>query len=134
MVGCAVVLAVVGVGLITYTTSPAHRRHAPNHSLQQLDLLYLDQPAPLLDELGIQRGRPTLIVVCQACIPPPVDARVVVTGDPRVARAYALARADGRVVPGYAVVDASGHVRYRTFDPGLSDHGREIEILLGAVR
>lgn len=46
----------------------------------------------------------------------------------------ALAVVDGRVGPGYAVIDPAGRVRYRTFDPALSEHGREIGVLLATVR
>lgn len=115
--------------------------HAPVPGLQQLDLLHLDEPAPLLDRLGVEAGRPAVVVVCEACDAPRdlgVPVQVVVTADEAVARAYALARpgvAQGVVPgPGYAVVDGAGHVRYRTFDPDLTEHGEEIRRLLDALR
>ncbi len=113
---------------------------APVPALQQLDLLYLDEPAPLLDRLGVEAGRPAVVVVCEGCALPDVDGagQVVVTADEAVARAYALARpapGSGRVQigPGYAVIDAAGRVRYRTFDPALGEHGEEIRRLLEGV-
>jgi hypothetical protein len=137
----AVVAAVVAaalaatVGVVAYLVSPTNRRGAPVQALSQLGLLYLDEPAPMFDELGFTRGAPALLVVCSACTPPAgVGGQVRVTDDPEVAAAYALAVADGRIGPGYAVIDPAGRVRYRTFDPALSEHGREIRVLLDAVR
>ena len=132
--GVLAVLTAVAAGLAAYVTSDAHRLHDPDHSLQQLDLLYLDQPAPKLDALDIDPGTPALIVVCEECQPPTVEAQVRVTDDPIIARAYGLQTADGRIGPGYAIVDAAGQVRYRTFDPGLADHASEITVLLEGTR
>ena len=129
------VVGVVGVGIAVYLSSPAHRLHDPVHALQQLDVLYLDEPAPEYTALGLRAGEPALVVVCRACDAPRVTgAQVVVTADEDVAAAYALATADGRIGPGYAIVDARGRVRYRSFDPGTSGHAREIQILLDGVR
>jgi hypothetical protein len=123
-------VAVLGVGL--YLASPAHQLHDPNHALQQLDLLYLDQPAPGLGRLGIEQGRPAVLVFCQReCrLPTLAEARVVRSTDPQLAARYALRAGDGRVGPGYALIDARGQVRYRTFDPGLAEHEAEIRILV----
>lgn len=63
-----------------------------------------------------------------------MDAQVRVTADPGIARAYGLRRPDGGIGPGYAIVDPSGRVRYRTYDPGVGEHGEEIAILLHGVR
>lgn len=134
LTGVTAALLTVGLGMTGYLRSPEHQLHDPFHALQQLDLLYLDQPAPAGDMLGLQRGRPALVVICRRCDPPRVDAQVRLTDDPAIARAYGLQRADGRVGPGYAVVDPRGRVRYRTFDPGLRAHDREIRILLNALR
>jgi hypothetical protein len=128
----ALVLA-VGVGLVVLLSSDDHQLHDPVHALQQLDLLYLDEPAPAYQRLGFERGRPALLVVCRACDAPPVRAQVVVTDDIEIASAYALATRSGRIGPGYAVIDARGHVRYRTFDPRPALHAREIQVLLDAV-
>jgi len=132
--GAAATLLVVVVGLIVYVTSPAHRLHDPDHALQQLDLLYLDEPAPAADRLRIAEGAPALVVVCTRCEPPVLDAQVRVTADPDIARAYGLQRPDGGVGPGYAIVDPSGRVRYRTYDPSLDEHREEIATLLRGVR
>jgi hypothetical protein len=126
--------AVLGVGL--YLASPDHRLHDPNHALQQLDLLYLDQPAPGLDRLPIEQGRPVVLVFCRnACrLPALAEAHVVRSTDPDLATRYALRTGDGRIGPGYALIDAQGRVRYRTFDPGLAEHETEIGILVRGLR
>ncbi|MBW3602102.1 MAG: hypothetical protein KY434_05315 [Actinobacteria bacterium] len=134
MVGVLVTVAVVAVGLVVFLTSPAYRLHGPIPALQQLDLLYLDEPAPLAARLRLRPGDATLLVICRGCAPPAVDAAVVVSADPAVAEAYGLRTAEGAVGPGYAVIDAELRVRYRTFDPRLSVHAEEIAVLLGAVR
>ncbi len=124
------VLAVAGVTL--YLNSAAHRLHDPRHSLQQLDLLYLDEPAPGLAQLGIDPGSPAVLVFCSVTCPLPdiSGAQVVRSQGPRLAARYALLTPSGRIGPGYALVDADGTLRYRTFDPGLEDHEPEIEILV----
>lgn len=127
-----VVVALAGVSL--YVCSAAHQQHDPRQALQQLDLLYLDEPAPSVGELSFPAGRPTLLVICKACAMPEVNAHIERSDEPRVARAFALQRADGSIGPGYAIVDGEGRVRYRTFDPGLAEHEQEIEILLDGVR
>ncbi len=132
--GALLVVAVATVGVVLYLSSDAHRLHDPNNGLQQLDLLYLSEPAPRPAGLSFPSGRLSLLVVCTACDLPEVDATVQRSADPRVARAYGLQRADGSIGPGYAIVDGQGRVRYRTFDPGLDDHEQEIEILLDGVR
>lgn len=138
MVAVAVALDLAALaGVLAYAGSPAHQRHDPVHALQQLDAFYLDEPAPLADELGLREGVVTLVVVCERCAPPPVETRgvaVVVSSDPRVAASYALATPRGRVGPGYAIVDAARRLRYRTFDPGLARHRQEVDILLKAAR
>lgn len=127
-------LLAASVGVTVYLMSPEHRLHDPFHALQQFDLLYLDEPAPLVRRLGLAPGRPALIVVCERCAAPSVDAQVRVTDDVEVARRYGLLTANGRIGPGYAVVDATGMVRYRTFDPAPAAHTEEIAVLLDGVR
>ncbi|MGH9267145.1 MAG: hypothetical protein ACRD0D_03105 [Acidimicrobiales bacterium] len=137
MAAAVAVDLVVAVGLFTYVRSPAHQHHDPNHALQQLDLFYLDEPAPVASRLVLPRGVPSLVVVCAGCRAPRLAVRpvhVVVTDNAAVATAYGLRTAAGRVGPGYAIVDRRGHVRYRTFDPGLGHHRQEIDILLRAAR
>ncbi|MBX9395763.1 hypothetical protein K4749_19705 [Streptomyces sp. TRM72054] len=106
--------------------------HDPAHALQQLDLLYLDQPAPGAEELGLVPGRAAVVVFCQTRCPLPElpQAQVVRSTDAHLARRYALVSESGRIGPGYALIDARGQLRYRTFDPGLADHQQEIRILI----
>lgn len=132
--GVLSVIVIVGCGLLLLLSSDDHQLHDPVHALQQLDLLYLDEPAPFIEELGLEEGRPALVVVCTHCEPPRVDAQVAVTDDPQIAEAYALATTEGRIGPGYAVVDPGGRVRYRTFDPRVERHELEVGILLDALR
>jgi hypothetical protein len=124
------VLAVAGVTL--YLNSEAHELHDPEHSLQQLDLLYLDEPAPGLAELGFDPGSPAVLVFCSIACPLPgiSGAQVIRSQDPALAAQYALLTRSGRIGPGYALVDAEGTLHYRTFDPGLADHEPEIQILV----
>ncbi|MCW2608420.1 MAG: hypothetical protein JWO60_3113, partial [Frankiales bacterium] len=123
--GAAVLGPVLGIS--AYVLSPGHAGHDPQHGLQQLDLLYLDEPAP-----GVPAtGRPVVLVFCDGCTPPEVTgAAVEVRDDPALAARYGLG-APGR--RGYALVDGRGRVRYRTYDPGLGEHGVEIQTLVDAV-
>lgn len=132
--GC---LAAVAIALIAFSLSSGDRFVDPIRGLQQLDLLYLDEPAPALAELGVETGTPALIVICAACEPPDLTApavQVVVTQSPDIARRYGLLTESGRLGPGYAIIDRGGRVRYRTFDPELGEHGGEIAILLAGLR
>lgn len=122
VLGLVAVEFVVAVGLLAYATSEAHSRHDP---VQQLDLFYLDEPAPFADELRLPRGQATLLVVCQGCRAPRIRFATRLTAERRIAAAYGLLTAEGRVGPGYAVVDRRGHVRYRTFDAGLARNGED---------
>ncbi|MDQ6650305.1 MAG: hypothetical protein M3Z02_09345 [Actinomycetota bacterium] len=49
------------------------------------------------------------------------------------ARRLALPRAAAGCTPGYAVLDAGGFVRYRTYDPAWGEHGQEQNVLLRSV-
>lgn len=131
----AAVAMATTAGVATYLTSPAHELHDPDHAVQQLDLLYLDEPAPGRDRLGVEPGRPALVVFCTDACPLPdlQDAQVVRSTDAELAEQYALRTAGGRVGPGYALVDASGRLRYRTFDPGLALHEPEIQTLVDGL-
>lgn len=134
-IGFAVAALVLGAALLVeYAISTAAEPPVPAPGLVQLDLLFLDQPAPLLDRLGHVPGEPLVVVVCEGCPAPAVAAPTVITADEAVAEAYALRTAEGRVGPGYALVDREGRVRYTTFDPGLSRHAEEIAVLLSALR
>jgi hypothetical protein len=135
---CIATLAITaGVGTVgagSYVLS-SDRDVAPVQALRQLDQFYLDEPAPALDALGVQDGRPALILFCDPrCATPDVsDAQVVHSADPRLAAQYALLTGEGRVGPGYAVVNSAGQLRYRTFDPAPGEHAAEIQILLDAL-
>ena len=128
-VAAAAVLLPAG-GVAQYALSDAHRRHDPQHGLQQLDLLSLDESAP-----GVAPppdGLPLVLVFCDGCTPPAVEgARVVVSRDRALARRYGLGVPAS---PGYALVDGDGDVRYRTYDPGLSEHEVEIQVLVDELR
>ncbi len=128
------VLAGAAVLCITYGASPSSSTSERIPGLRQIALLYLDEPAPLLDQLDFVPGEPLLLVVCEDCEAPDVDVRVTITAEPDVAEAFALRAADGTVGPGYAVIDPRGHVRYRTFDPRVSRNADEIRVLVNAVR
>lgn len=129
----AAALLLAGALLVEYAVTTSAEPPVPVPGLAQLDLLFLDQPAPLLDRLGHVPGEPLLLVVCEGCAAPAVAAPTVVTADARVAEAYALRTAEGRVGPGYALVDGEGRVRYSTFDTGVSRHAEEIAVLLSAL-
>jgi hypothetical protein len=131
----SVVAVIVTVGAVRYLVSP-DADVAPITGLRQLDLLYLDEPAPALDRLGVESGRPAVIVFCDpACGTPTVaGGQVVQSSDAELAARYALRTATGRVGPGYALVDGTGQLRYRTFDPNPAAHMEEIQILIDAVR
>ncbi len=127
--------AAATAGVAAYLTSPAHDLHDPHHGLQQLDMLYLDEPAPGLDRLGVEPGRPAVLVFCPGACPLPQlrNAQVIRSTDAQLAQQYALRTAVGLVGPGYALVDDSGRLRYRTFDPGLAQHEPEIQALVAGL-
>lgn len=118
---------------------------APDHGLQQVDALTLHQRVPGAAAVG---GRPTLLVAPSLCpaqadlllrrrgtpagLPPTFG--VAVLHDPVVVKALALDRSLTRCLPGYALVDAAGYVRYRSYDPGLGTHADEQRVLLEALR
>ena len=125
---------VAGVGVLGYLGSSTHARHDPLHALQQFDAFYLDEPAPGREELGVEPGRPAVVFFCSVeCPLPQLDgAQVLMSSAPDLARSYGLLTDDGRVGPGYALINSAGQVRYRTFDPGLQQ--REIQVLVDALR
>lgn len=127
LLGAALAVLVPTAGVLAYTTSDRQALLDPQRSLQQLDLLHLDEPAP-----GVTAtGRPLVLVFCDGCTPPDLErADVVVRDDPALARQYGLG-APGRA--GYALVDADGDVRYRTYDPGLAEHVKEIQTLVDGL-
>lgn len=130
----AAVAAVATAGVLAYVLSPGYGV-APNPGLRQLDLLYLYEPAPSLDQLGVTPGQPAVVVFCEAsCDLPQVEgAQLVRSNDPGLAAQYALTAASGRVGPGYALIDVDGRLRYRTFDPAPGQHAAEIQVLVDAL-
>lgn len=130
----AAVAAAVSLGVLGYLLSPG-AGVAPNPGLRQLDMLYLDEPAPGLGQLDIEAGAVTVAVFCpQACALPKISgAQVVRSTDRALAAEYALVTSAGRVGPGYALIDVAGRLRYRTFDPAPADHAAEIQVLVDAV-
>lgn len=129
----AAVGAVATIGVLAYLLSPGYGI-APEPGLRQLDLLYLDEPAPALEQLGVAPGSPAVVVFCRSCDLPRIDdAQVVRSDDAALARSYALTTASGRVGPGYALVDPDGRLRYRTFDPAPGEHAAEIQVLVDAL-
>ena len=127
-------LSVLGAaaGVLLYLASDGHSRHDPRHELQQIDLLYLDEPAPGYDDLGLRGGTPAVVVFCPGdCALPELDgAQVVRSGDAGLARLYALGE-DGRT--GFALVDRDGEVRYRSYDPAPHEHEPELQTLVDAL-
>lgn len=127
-------LSVLGAaaGVLVYLASEGHIRHDPMHALQQLDLLYLDEPAPGYAELGLRAGQPAVVVFCpDACRLPELNgAQVVRSGDMGLAGRYALG-GDGRV--GFVLVDRDGDVRYRSYDPAPHEHVAELQTLVDAL-
>jgi hypothetical protein len=104
---------------------------APDAGLVQLDVLSLSEPVAGVEAVD---GRPTMVVLtCPELVPDrrtldPVYGLVVST-DPAIAARLALPRAP-QCQPGYVLLDAASHVRYRTYDPSWLDHAFEQEVLL----
>lgn len=140
----AVALAqVVVVALVVGWFTTGHAS-APDDGLLQLDVLSLHERVPGLDA---QDGKPTMLVVTGPPTPhclgevqwaqdhplSPAYSRVLVS-DPAEAERLALPAAARRCQPGYVLLDASGMVRYRSYDPGWAQHLQEQEILLESLR
>ena len=118
---------------------------APDGGLQQLDMLLLHERVP-----GLTVSQPTMIISAGSC---PAEARAAAVRhgrsdglplryglrlldpvrDAALVRALALGRSLTRCQPGYALVDAAGFVRYRTYDAQLAEHADEQRVLLGAM-
>lgn len=133
VLGGTLAVLVAGAGVALYLVSPGHSRHDPQHALQQLDLLYLDEPAPAAAPLGFRPGTPAVVVFCgRACpLPDLVGAQVLRSDDPSLARRYALGE-DGRT--GFAPLDPTGKVRYRSYDPAVEQHETELQTLVDALQ
>jgi hypothetical protein len=98
-------------------------------------MLFMDEPAPGLDQLRISPGRAVVIVFgAQDCLLPLITgAQLVRCSDPAVARCYAMTTSSGRIGPGYAVVDAAGQLRYLTHDHAASERSERIQALVLAL-
>lgn len=107
----------------------------PRLHLAQPDLLFLDEPAPGLDQLTVDPGCPVVIVFgAQDCVLPLVaGAQLVRCSDPALARRYAMTTSTGRIGPGYAVIDAAGQLRYLTHDFCAGERGERIQRLIDAL-
>lgn len=93
---------------------------------------------PLCRALGDHRlgEKAAIAVVVDGMPPAPCAPDVAVVADPQgaLAGAYGMRRPrDGGAPVGYAVVDAAGHIRYRTLDPEIVDHLGEVETMLAAL-
>jgi hypothetical protein len=108
---------------------------APVQALRQLDLFYLDEPAPALDALGVQARAAGAHPVLRPALPRSPGQRRAGRAQRRPAarRAIRLLTAEGRIGPRYAVVNPAGRLRYRTFDPAPAEHAAEIQILIDAL-
>ena len=109
---------------------------APDHGLQQIGLLMLDERVPGVEAV---EGRPTMVVAAGQCAgelrqPQRDDGYPVrLSRDPELARRLALPRAATGCEPGYVLVSADGRVRYRTYDAGWASHAFEQGVLLDAI-
>ena len=126
----------LGVALVVGWFATGHPS-APDHGLQQIDLLMLNEKVPGVDAVD---GRPTMVVAAGQCEQDGHHARtlddeygLVVSTDPALARLLALDRAAVACEPGYALLAGDGTVRYRTYDPRWFDHGFEQGVLLEAI-
>ena len=131
-------LQAVGVALVVGWFADGNAS-APDDGLQQIDLLMLHER---VEGAVAVDGKPTMVVVTGPdCPDAAAEAEghlaprfsLAVEADPALARRLALPAAAERCQPGYALVDADGVVRYRTYDPGWREHAQEQEILLDAL-
>lgn len=95
----------------------------------------MDDPAPGLDQLAVDRGRAVVIVfdIDDCALPLIAGAQLVRCSDPAMASRYAMTTSTGRIGPGYAMVDAAGQLRYLTHDLALHERCERIKILVNAL-
>ena len=127
---------VLGLGvLLTAGWFATGNESAPDKGLLQIDVLSLHERVPGVDPVD---GKPTMVVLaCGGSSKLPERYGVVVhrhsdPGYADLARALALPEAED-CRAGYALVDAAGFVRYRSYDPGWVEHTDEQSILLDAL-
>lgn len=156
-VGVMTALVVISVATRTGGDDPDQGRQRPGI----LDLGALPLPAPEIP--GLDFGGEEAVVffagrkaadLCAALAEPPqelAEAKLVVVAEEPLecgptaapvrmspvtaAEAYGLATPrDGAAPLGYAIVDASGRIRYRTLDPEVASMLGEVATMLRAVR
>ncbi len=163
LVGCWLVAAVgfaALLGLARAAQEPLDDADPARQRPGFLDLGALPQPAPPAGRIPVA-GHPGVVFferadrlgpLCRALAEDPLsekaDLVVVVAGpagscpaasvvadpDASVARAYGLGSPRGGGPPvGYAVVDSSGHLRYRTLDPEVADQLDEVGTIVDAL-
>ena len=131
------VLAVIGYA----ATNPL----TPDHGLQQIDALTINDTVPIISATVT---KPTLILFTSdsdtKCAAQLAHYRSVyragrglhqrydirVSQDETLASEVALPEALRGCNPGYALFDAHGHIRYRTYDPQYDRHSDEQNILM----
>lgn len=111
------------------------QRQDPSRHPPKSDILFMDEPAPGLDQLAVSPGRAVVIVFGAAdCVLPPIaGARLVRCSDAALAWRYAMTTSTGRIGPGYAVVDAALRLRYLTHDFAPGERCERIQILVNAL-
>lgn len=125
---------VVIIGVINYQWQANKAMVGGSVSLQRLDLLYLNEPAPNLADLEIKSGSKAVVVFCQSCrLPTVAGAQVVLSKDRTISEAYSLVTSKGRLGPAYIIINTKGHLRYRTYDPDPARHQGEISRLVRGV-
>lgn len=140
--GAWLVLFVLLAG-VCMTVGWLHTGHdsAPDHGLQQIDMLTLHERVNGVRPVG---HLPTLIALSGRCAtadtrPAQLSGYGLVVhrpGEPgyaRLADALALPEEAARCSPGYALLDSAGFVRYRTYDRDWRVHADEQQILLDAL-
>lgn len=98
------------------------------------DILFMDEPAPGLDQLAVAPGRPVVIVFgAEEVLPRIATAQLVRCLDPALAWRYAMTTSTGRIGPGYAVIDAAGRMRYLAHDLAPGQWCHRIQRLVNAL-
>lgn len=95
----------------------------------------MEELCPVLRDSRLA-GRAAIAVVVAGTPSGGCDAVAAVVADPEgdLAEAYGMRRPrDGGPPVGYAVVDATGDIRYRTLDPALADRLDEVGTMVAAL-